>query len=111
MIAHFQGALTVPSSSRQIGRRLLRRISAPAEFMVLSHGGTSRSRNPLGRRMFRIATIGRNIVIVCAQGAELVSVLFAFLHHLAAFTLVAAVALEFVLSCRSGPRGGCRSPT
>jgi hypothetical protein len=32
--------------------------------MVLSHGGTSSSRNPLGRRMFRIATIGRNTLIV-----------------------------------------------
>jgi len=40
-----------------------------------------------------------------------VSVLFVFVHHAAAFTLVAAVALESVLSCRCGPRGGCRSPT
>ena len=38
-------------------------------------------------------------------------VLFAFLHHVAAFTLVAAVALESVLSCLCGPRGGCSSPT
>jgi hypothetical protein len=55
---------------RRVGPRLLWRIGTPPEFMVLSHGGTSRNRNPPGRWMFRIATIGRNIVILRAQGAD-----------------------------------------
>ena len=41
------------------------------------------------------------------------STLFAFLHHLAAFTLVAAIAVEFVLirqELTRRSRGGC-SPT
>jgi putative membrane protein len=63
--------------------------------MVLGHGGTSQNRNPPGASDVPDRYNWTQYCDLCATGLTIV--LFAFLHHVAAFTLVAAVAVELVL--------------